>query len=286
MKVFDIQLALDYEKWNLGDGHRASMTCYLPSNFEEFSTNRKRPAVIVCPGGGYGMRSSREGEPISLQYVAQDMASFVVHYSVGKDAGFPRCVLEALTAVKTVRENAEEWNIDPDQIAILGFSAGGHLAASAGAFWNADFATDVFGDNRLCKPNAAVLCYPVITSGPLANRGSFNNLIGADASQELLDLVSIEKQVTENYPPTFLWHTASDGAVPVENSIMMANALATVKVPFELHVYPTGVHGLALSDERTVSVKNGVPKPESMELRPRAWVADSVLFLKETVFKK
>ncbi len=286
MKAFDVNLNLDYEKWNLGDGHRASMTCYLPSNFEEFSANRKRPAVVVCPGGAYKGRSSREGEPISLQYVAQDMASFVVHYSVDRDAGFPRCVLEALTAIKTVRENAEEWNIDPDQIAILGFSAGGHLAASVGAFWNADFAADVFGDCTLCKPNAAVLCYPVITSGEKAHRGSFNNLVGVDADSKLLELVSIEKQVTENYPATFLWHTATDAGVPVENSLLMATALSAVKVPFELHVYPTGVHGLALSDERTISVKGGVPNPAYLEKRPRAWVADSISFLKETAFKK
>ncbi|MBQ8893014.1 MAG: alpha/beta hydrolase [Clostridia bacterium] len=286
MKCFDINLALDYDKYELGGGHRATMTCYLPSNFEEFSADRKRPAMIVCPGGGYKMRSAREAEPIALQYVAADMAAFVVHYSVDEDAAFPRCVLEALTAIKTVRENAAAWDIDPDKIAISGFSAGGHLAASAGAFWNADFAKEVFGNCELCKPNAAVLCYPVITSGIWAHRGSFNKLVGEDATQEQLDLVSIEKQVTESYPPSFIWHTGTDGAVPVNNSLFLAQALAEKKVLFELHVYPTGVHGLSLSDERTSRFKDGKYVETMMEKRPRQWVSDSILFLKESVFNQ
>lgn len=280
MRYFKIELNLDYEKFNLGGGHRATLECYLPSNFAAIDINRKRPAMVVCPGGGYANCSEREAEPIALQYVAADMAAFVLDYSVAEDAGFPRCVLEALTAIKTVRENAEEWNVDPDKIAICGFSAGGHLAASAGAFWNADFAADVFGDCERCKPNAAVLCYPVISGGPWAHRGSFKRLVGEDASRELLDRVSIEKQVTDAYPPSFLWHTASDGAVPVMNSLLMAQALAEKSILFELHVYPTGVHGLSLSDERTANPE----KEKHLEKRPRAWVADSISFLKETVF--
>ncbi len=260
--------------------YQPTLTCYIPSNFESIDINRKRPAVLICPGGGYGHCSDREAEPIALQYVAADMAAFVLRYSVAENAGFPTCVLEALTAIKIIRENAEEWDVNPDRIAVCGFSAGGHLAASVGAFWNADFAKKAFGDIELCKPNAAILCYPVITSGPWAHRGSFNRLVGEDASQEQLDLVSLEKQVTESYPPTFLWHTVQDAAVPVMNSIMMAEALAEKAIPFELHIYPTGPHGLSLSDERTA--KNY--KPAHLEKRPRAWMADSILFLKETVF--
>ncbi len=284
MDYFDLKLELDYEALNLGGGHRATMSCYIPSNYPEFSADRKRPAVIVCPGGGYSGRSNREAEPIALQYVAADMAAFVVHYSVGEDAGFPRSMLEALTAVKMVRENSKKWNINPDQIAILGFSAGGHLAASASAFWHTDLVKNALGDNENCKINAAVLCYPVITSGAKAHRGSFNKLVGENATQEQLEQVSIEKQVTDLYPPTFLWHTGTDAGVPVENSLYMANALATNKILFELHVYPTGCHGLSLSDERTAKMENGVYRPAMLEKRPRQWVADSILFLKETVF--
>ncbi len=286
MEFFDLKLDLDYEGLNLGGGHRSWMTCYIPANFKEFSEGRTRPAVIICPGGGYGGRSNREAEPIALQYLAADMAAFVLHYSVKEDAGFPRSMFEALTAVKTVRKNAKEWNIDPNQIAILGFSAGGHLAASAAAFWHSDLAKKALGDNELYKINAAVLCYPVISSGPKAHRGSFDNLVGTDATAEQLELVSIEKQVTAQYPATFLWHTGTDGAVPVENSIYMAEALAREKILFELHIYPTGGHGLSLSDERTAKYEDGEYKMSMLEKRPRQWVADSILFLKETVFVK
>lgn len=287
MECFKIDLDLDYEGLNLGGGHRAFMRCYLPSNFNEFSTGRKRPAVIVCPGGAYKMVSEREGEPIALQYTAADMAAFVVNYSVAEDAGFPRCLFEALTAVKTVRQNSADWNIDPDQIVILGFSAGGHLAASAGAFWHTAFVREALGENDLLKPNGVILGYPVITSGPYAHRGSFHNLIGADAPESLLAQVSLEKQVTDAYPPTFLWHTGTDDGVPVQNSLLMASALAEHHILFELHIYPTGVHGLALSDKRTAALdKEGNYKSIMCEPRPRQWVADSISFLRNSLFTK
>ncbi len=281
MKYFEIKLDIDYKKLQLGDGHQATMECYLPSNYD-FSEGRKRPAMVVCPGGGYGHLSSREAEPIALQYAAADMAAFVLRYSVSPDAGFPRCVLEALTAIKTVRENAAAWDIDPEKIGIVGFSAGGHLAASVGAFWNAPFAEECLGDAGLLKPNAAILSYPVISSGAWAHSGSIINLIGEEASMELAELVSIEKQVTADFPPTFLWHTATDAVVPVQNSLLMGEALAVAKVPFELHIYPFGPHGLSLSDERTAKPNH----PQYIEPRPAQWVADSILFLKEIAFKK
>lgn len=286
METFKVDLNLDYESLNLGEGHRAFMNCLLPSNFNEYSKGRKRPAIVVIPGGGYGMLSEREAEPIALQFIAEDMAAFIVQYSVSEDAAFPRCLFEALTAIKTIRENADDWNIDTDKIAVIGFSAGGHLAASVGAFWNHDFVKEALGSNEMVKPNAAILSYPVITSGPMAHRGSFNNLVGKDADQEILDLVSIEKQVTANYPPTFLWHTATDEVVPVKNSIMMADALDNAKVPFELHIFPTGVHGLALCDERTTGKdQNGNYKTKYMENRPIIWVEESIKFLRETAFQ-
>ncbi len=286
MEAFKFDLNLDYEGLNLGAGHRAYINCLLPSNFNEYSKDRKRPAILVIPGGGYGMRSEREAEPIALQFIAEDMAAFILHYSVKEDCGFPRCLLEALCAVKTIREHAEEWNIDPQRIGVIGFSAGGHLAASVGAFWNHKFVKDALGDNEILRPNAAILSYPVITSGPFAHRGSFNNLVGVDADQERLDFVSIEKQVTSDYPPTFLWHTASDEVVPVENSLMMASALSKEKVPFELHIFPAGVHGLALCDERTTAKDdNGNYKTKYMESRPIIWVEECIKFLKETAFR-
>jgi acetyl esterase/lipase len=111
MKYFELNLDIDYSKFDPIGMHRATLNGYIPDNYEEFSAGRKRPAIVICPGGGYKMRSSREAEPIALQYLAADMAAFVVHYSVDEDAAFPRCVLEALTAIKTVRENAFWWRI-------------------------------------------------------------------------------------------------------------------------------------------------------------------------------
>ncbi len=279
MEFFKIPLPAD-------KGMSPELHCYIPSNYEEIEIDRKRPAVIVCPGGAYRICSERESEAIALQYLAADMAAFILYYSAGLEkATFPRCTLEALSAIKTVRENSGQWNIDPQKIAILGFSAGGHLAASTGAFWNTDLAKEHFEDYQLCKPNAAVLCYPVITGGEFAHLGSMHSLFGYEVTQEQRDSVSIEKLVTESYPPTFLWHTATDKGVPVQNSLLMASALANHHIPFEMHVYPTGVHGLGLADERTAKHENGIPAPHLLEIRPRRWVKDSIAFLKDVAFQ-
>ncbi len=268
------------------EGMSPELHCYIPSNYEEIEINRKRPAIIVCPGGAYRGCSERESEAIALQYLAADMAAFILYYSAGLGkATFPRCTLEALSAIKTVRENSEEWNVDPQKIAILGFSAGGHLAASTGAFWNSELSKEHFEDYQLCKPNATVLCYPVITGGEFAHLGSMHSLFGYEVTQEQRDSVSIEKLVTESYPPTFLWHTATDKGVPVQNSLLMATALAIHHIPFEIHVYPTGVHGLGLADERTAKHENGIPARHLLEARPRRWVKDSISFLKDVAFQ-
>ena len=278
MKVFTLNLDLDYEGLRLGGGHRATLDCYLPDFY--LPEARKRPAIVICPGGGYGHLSEREDEPIALEYMAADMAAFVLNYSIKPDAAFPRCLLEALCAIKTVRENAAYWDINPDQISIIGFSAGGHLAATAAAYWNSDIAKNTFGDTALCKVNAAILAYPVISSGPWAHSGSIVNLIGDN--EALMEAVSIEKQVTADYPPTFIWHTATDGLVPAMNSILMAQSLTEANIPYELHIYPEGPHGLSLADERTA-------KPDHHQyIVPRVveWVDKSVSFLKEIAFKK
>ena len=280
MEFFKIAIPSD-------EGMNPELHCYIPSNYEGIEPNRKRPAVIVCPGGAYRGCADREAECIALQYLAADMAAFVLYYSAGiEKARFPRCTLEALGAIKTVRENSEEWNIDPQKIAILGFSAGGHLAGSTGAFWNTDLAKKHFDNYRLCKPTAAILCYPVITGGKFAHLGSMHSLFGYEVTQQQRDSVSLEKLVTEEYPPTFLWHTAADKGVPVQNSLLMATALADHSVPFEMHIYPTGKHGLGLSDERSAEHKDGVPNPELLEIRPRQWVQDSISFLKDIPFEK
>jgi acetyl esterase/lipase len=226
------------------------MSLYLPTNSNDIDPQRKRPTVIICPGGGYGKTSDREAEPIALKFIAEDFNAIIVRYSVAP-ARFPAQLLELAWSVAKVRENAEEWNVDPDKISVMGFSAGGHLAASYGNLWNKSFIKEYFGfkgeENR---PNGMILCYPVITSGEKAHRGSFNNLLGEKAQdEELLTLLSAEKQVNDDTPPAFLWHTFEDDSVPVENSLMMAASLAEKKISTELHIFPHGWHGISLCNE-------------------------------------
>ena len=211
-------------------------------------TPAPRGAVIVCPGGGYCNRAEHEGTPIAQEFVKAGMQAFVLQYRVSPSR-HPEPIRDAARAIRMVRARAQEWNILPDHIAILGFSAGGHLCASAGIL--ADHACTREGDaldSISSRPDAMIPCYPVLSNDPaVAHMGSFQNLLGDKPAPELLRLLCLEEQVNSRTPPTFLWHTADDGAVPVENSLRLATALRKNKIPFELHVYPKGAHGLGLA---------------------------------------
>lgn len=250
-EVFDINI--DYQKINVDNGgFQPKMSVYLPDNSPEIQIDRKHPTVVICPGGGYAMTSDREAEPIALRFAAAGCNAVVVRYSC-VPARFPAALFELSYAVAKVRENAQEWNVDTDRIAVCGFSAGGHLAASFSTLWNRDFAKEYFdyqgGEN---KPNGMILGYPVITSGEHAHWGSIENLLGdKTADSALLELVSAEKQVNSDTPPAFIWHTFDDACVPVENSLVLAQALAKEKISTELHIYPKGPHGLALASRET-----------------------------------
>lgn len=232
----------------LPGSYDTTLTAYCHDNSREIDENRKRPCILICPGGGYEMTSDREAEPVALRFLSFGYNTFVLRYGV-KPAKYPEAFLEAAASISFIRIRAQEFNICPDKIAVCGFSAGGHLAASTGVFWNDPILKQVLGvENKAARPDAMILCYPVITSGKLAHRGSFDALLGTDATPEMLDKMSLEKQVHKGVPPTFLWHTFEDGAVPVENSLMFAQALRKYKIPFELHIYPKGNHGLSLCD--------------------------------------
>lgn len=201
---------------------------------------RLRPGVLICPGGGYGFITDREGEAVALQFCAAGFHAFVLTYTVFPE--FYRLpMLELSQAVREIRQSADSWNLDPDRIAVCGFSAGGHLAASLGVHWHK------LQDAPDNKPNALILSYPVITSGEYRHPGSFENLLGPNPSPEMVQEMSLETQVSANTPPTFLWHTVADDVVPVENSMLFAAALQDNKVPFELHIFPNGPHGLSLA---------------------------------------
>lgn len=251
MKVETIKISVPYEKAGLNpDGCGAELDMFIPEQYESFLV-KQRPAIIICPGGGYEYCSVREAEPAALRFSAYGITAFVLRYScVNKK--FPTALLEAAQAMAYVRTNAEKLGVDPDKIMICGFSAGGHLAASLAVHWKKSFVSDTLGGSpELYKPNGAVLCYPVITSGEKRHDGSIVNIVGADYPAEAMELVSLEKQVDGNTPPTFLWHTADDGCVPVENTLMFASALSAKKIPFVCHIFEQGWHGLALCDETT-----------------------------------
>lgn len=223
---------------------------YLISYSEEIGIG-KRPLVLICPGGGYCFTSEREAEMFALKWNSYGYHAIVVWYSV-KPAVYPTALLELSQVMRLAQEKAEEWQIDTKKIFVQGSSAGGHLAASYGMFWNREFLAKETG---LCseklRPLGMILNYPVITSGEYAHKESFENLL-ADAYEEKKEELSLEKQVSENTPPAFIWTTDEDGLVPAENSLLLALAMRAKKIPVELHMYMKGGHGLALASELTM----------------------------------
>ena len=211
----------------------------------------ERPAVVVIPGGGYTIVSYREAERIALAYNAAGFHSFILDYCVAPHV-HPLPILNVAKALEIIRENASEWGVAADKIAVCGFSAGGHLAASISTMWNdAKIFSDDEEKNRLHRPNASVLCYPVITCGEYAHKGSFVNLSGSETENELWRDLSLENRVDKNTPPAFLWHTYDDTVVPVENSLFYAQSLRKHNIPFEMHIYPDGPHGMSLVSDET-----------------------------------
>lgn len=204
-------------------------------------------AVVVCPGGGYGGLADHEGHPIAEWLNTVGVAGIVLRYRVAPYK-HPVPLQDAQRAIRTVRARAAEWKLDPGRVGILGFSAGGHLASSAATHFDdgkadAEDAVEKAG----CRPDLAILIYPVITmTDPHTHKGSRNNLLGGSPAAELVDLMSSEKQVTPKTPPCFIVFGSNDRVVPVENGLMMAEALAKAKVPFDLHVYEDGPHGFGL----------------------------------------
>ena len=241
----------DYFDFLGNNGANPIVDIYLPYNMTEMNRQgQKRPCMIVCPGGGYGMCSQRESEPIALHLLPEGYNVFVITYSVAPFR-FPTQLIEVAALVELIYSKADEWNCDTDKIAIMGFSAGGHLAAHYSTMFDCKEVREVFPQSK--SVNASVLCYPVISADArTAHMGSFVNLLGHEPSDEECAYFSCEKRVRPTTPPAFIWHTAEDDCVPVKNSILYANALAENKVPVELHIYPFGGHGLSTCDEQTI----------------------------------
>lgn len=259
-----------------------TMTAYIHEPYPELCITTRR-AIIVCPGGGYAYLSEREGEPVALQYFAAGLNVFLLRYSVGEAAAGDAPLIEAALAVKHVREHAAKYFVDPDYVFVSGFSAGGHCAAMCGTLWNHPAVREALGIDRgeapegINRPTATVLCYPVITGGPYAHRGSIDHLCGAPSEgTDMADRYSLELHVDQTTVPAFIWHTFNDRTVPIQNTLLYVSALAAAGVPFEYHVYPDGVHGLSLATKETWS-----ERPTHVSPVCAGWLKDAIRYVTE-----
>lgn len=245
---------------------------YLHDQSPELNITARR-TLIVCPGGGYAFLSDREAEPVALQFLSAGFNVFILRYSICENASNCRPLIQACMTVKYLREHAEEYDVDPGYVFINGYSAGGHLSASCGSMFDLPEIREAVGctDNDLHRPTGTVLGYPVIESGRYGHVGSFNLLCGSsDATDADRAYYSVDRHVNEKTAPAFLWHTAEDGAVPVQNSLIYAKALADHGVSFELHVYPYGPHGLSLCSKETSYGQPALERPECQR-----WIRDA-----------
>ncbi len=227
------------------------LDCYIA---DKIFNDSKQKALLVIPGGAYSYVSNdREGEPIALAFMPYGFNVFVLSYSVGKgNATFPTPLIEASLAMKHIKDNAQEYGIDSEQVFATGFSAGGHLCCALGTMWHfneVNRAVDMpYGYNR---PKGIVPVYPVVSSdNSIWHGGSFQN-IASEQTQQEYDRWSVEKWVDEKSSPAFIVHTAEDKCVKVNNSIVLANAYAEANVPFELHIFEKMGHGMALANDIT-----------------------------------
>lgn len=229
---------------------------YLQTYFWEESTElypgQIRPVILICPGGAYRMTSDREAEAIAVRFMSMGYHTAVLRYSV-TPAVYPVALCQLAKAVSLLRKKSGEWLIDPKKIIVMGFSAGGHLAASLGAFWDKEeLLSKIVETKEEIQPNGMILCYPVITSGKYGHQESFQNLL-ADKYEEQKDEMSVEKQITETFPKTFIWHTFADSVVLLENSLLFVSAMREKGNPVEYHVFPDGDHGIGLGSELTAN---------------------------------
>ena len=228
------------------------LTTYILDAYEEQDPGLKRPLVLVCPGGAYRFTADREAEMVALQFNRMGYHSAVLRYSCAP-AVFPTALTEVAASIKMIKEQSENWHVDTEKIFVMGFSAGGHLAASYGVFWNRSFVAEAVGcSTEFLKIAGMILCYPVLTSKEeYTHLESIHNLLGEDYEAKKEEM-ALENQVGPHTPPAFLWHTFADDAVPFQNSLFFVEAMGKAGVSAEYHLYPEGPHGLSLADESLV----------------------------------
>jgi len=245
-----------------------ALTPYLPA-----ATNATGAALVICPGGSYAALAPLEGNYYALWLNQHGVTCFVLKYRLGSTGyHYPAEFQDVTRAVRWVRAHASEYKIDPHRVGIMGSSAGGHLAATLLTHFDAgDTNSADLVERQSSRPDRGILCYPVISMGEFAHEFSKDNLLGTNATPELVRLLSNELQVTSNTPPCFLWTTFEDQSVPMENAMRFAEALRRNDVPFDLHIYEKGAHGMGLNDQPPFT-------------HPHPWAADCLFWLKTQDF--
>jgi len=248
-----------------------TITPYLPDPGKSSGA-----ALVICPGGGYAGLAGHEGDGYARFFNQSGITGFVLTYRLGSHGyHHPTMLLDVSRAIRYVRSHAAEWGVDPHRIGVIGSSAGGHLASTILTHFDAGKPADPDPIEReSSRPDLGILCYAVITMGPDTHEGSKANLLGQNPSPDLVTLLSNELQVTSATPPCFIFHTWEDNAVKVENSLMFASALRAHGVPFDLHIYQAGGHGMGL----------GGPWDQPDKLHP--WTRDCLYWLKLHQFTK
>lgn len=224
---------------------RVSLTGYIHDYNEDSLLKNIRCAMVVVPGGGYEKVSAREKDPVALYYFEKGFNTFILDYSVNEDAKDLNPLLELSDALVQIRNKASVFYVNPTEIAVIGFSAGAHLAASLSTLYNNEKIKELTKiDNGYNSPDASILCYPVISMKEKAHEGSKSKV--TNNKEELINLLSLENHVTKDVPPTFIWHTQDDESVNINNSLLYVNALVKENVECEFHMFPNGEHGLSM----------------------------------------
>lgn len=271
-----------YNLWQEGEytysmsfGFQPNIVSYLHENDGEL-----RPCIIVVPGGGYRVVSPTEGEIVAKDFYDKGYQAFVCTYTVNITGAEPlrdQPMKDLARALRYIRKHADKFCVNPKQLVVCGFSAGGHLCGSLCVHYMDIKEENSEYDEFSARPDAGILCYPVITTNQYVGGDSFTMLFGKEPSPEELEYASLEKQVKENTPPCFLWQTTTDEVVPVENTYLMAKALKEKKIPYAQHIFTNGIHGSSLANDIWASGNFGEPYTLEQGLKLAELVKDGVI---------
>lgn len=246
------------------------LTGYLHSYNNNNKSRNLRPSIVLCPGGAYSFVSDVEKDPVALYFFGKGMNVFILEYSVGNSASNLTPLMELSESLTKIRDHSSDFRCNPTQIAVMGFSAGGHLAASLALLYsNPKFQKQSGIFDAYNSPDALILGYPVISTGEFGHKDSIQNVTGG--SSDLIELLSLEKRVTENCPPVFLWTTQTDEIVQVQNSLLLLNALVENKISVEFHLFPYGNHGLSMCSTECNKKNDSVAQWKNLCIK---WLSD------------